>query len=134
MSFAGKVTRGRALGRQGGTLSVPQRQPAERPSVAIAGRDSEIDWQHVAIFATGLAIGVAAGAGAALLLAPRSGRDTRRALARRGRRLRSRTHDAWDDLRDELREAARRSGRSLRGIMHRRARQEHEELDEEMSA
>jgi len=44
------------------------------------------------------------------LLAPQSGTDARRHLARRARRLRDRGEDAWDGLRRELRRAARRRG------------------------
>jgi gas vesicle protein len=62
-------------------------------------------------FAAGIAVGVVIGAGAALLLAPQSGADVRRSLARRARRLRFRGEDAWDGLRRELRKAARRRQR-----------------------
>jgi gas vesicle protein len=59
-----------------------------------------------------LAIGIAVGAGVALLIAPQSGEDTRHAIARRGRKLTRRGRDAWDDLRDELRAARRRRRRA----------------------
>jgi gas vesicle protein len=75
--------------------------------------DMVIDWQRVAIFGAGTLLGVTLGAGAALLFAPKSGRATRRDLARSGRRWRSRTTDAWDDLRDDLHFAARRGRRKL---------------------
>jgi gas vesicle protein len=64
------------------------------------------------IFAAGMAVGIAVGAAGALLLAPQSGADTRRAIARRGRRLGSRGRDAWEDLGDELRRFARRRRRA----------------------
>ena len=67
--------------------------PAGRPSVT---------------FAAGLGIGLAIGVAAALLLAPRSGAETRQALRGRGRKVRNRARDAWDDLRIEL-EATRRA-------------------------
>lgn len=70
--------------------------------------------ETIAVFAAGVALGVALGAGAALLLAPQSGSETRQAIARRGRRLGHRSRDAWDDLRDELRRATRRGIRTLR--------------------
>ena len=57
---------------------------------------------------------MAVGAGVALLLAPQTGADARRALARQGRRLSIRGRDAWDDLRDELRRAARQRLRARR--------------------
>jgi hypothetical protein len=77
------------------------RQPPER-----AGK--------IAVFAAGIALGIALGAGVALLFAPQSGEETRHALARRGRLLGRRSHDAWDDLRYELRRVGRR-GRRLIG-------------------
>jgi gas vesicle protein len=67
--------------------------PGRRPSVT---------------FLAGLGIGLAVGAAAALLLAPRSGPDTRRALRNRGRKIGNRARDAWEDLRIEL-EATRRA-------------------------
>jgi gas vesicle protein len=42
------------------------------------------------------------------LLAPQSGAETRRALKNRGRKMRSKASDAWEDLRIEL-EATRRA-------------------------
>ena len=53
-------------------------------------------------FLTGLGIGIALGAAVALLLAPQTGAETRRALRRRGRRLRNSAADTWEDLRMEL--------------------------------
>jgi uncharacterized membrane protein YfcA len=71
----------------------------------------ETDWQEVALFGAGVALGVLLGAGGALLTAPRTGAETRAALTARAARLRRttsrRSHDAWDDLRDELRQARR---------------------------
>jgi gas vesicle protein len=71
----------------------------------------ETDWQQVAIFGAGVALGIAVGAGAALLAAPRSGAETRAVLSARagrvGRSTRRRGHDAWDDLREELRGVTR---------------------------
>jgi gas vesicle protein len=64
------------------------------------------------IFAAGMAVGIAVGAAGALLFAPQSGADTRRAIARRGRRLGLRGRDAWEDLGDELRRFARRRRRA----------------------
>jgi gas vesicle protein len=59
-------------------------------------------------FLAGLGIGVAIGAAAALLLAPRKGSETRQALRNRGRKIGNRARDAWEDLRIEL-EATRRA-------------------------
>jgi gas vesicle protein len=66
------------------------------------------------VFAAGIALGLAIGAGAALLLAPQSGTDTRRAIVRRSRRLSRRGRDAWGDLREELSRAARRGRQAFR--------------------
>ncbi len=62
--------------------------------------------------AAGLVIGLAVGAGVALLLAPRAGAETRQAIARRGDRLRRRGRDAWDDLAYEFQRATRRRRRA----------------------
>lgn len=80
--------------------------------------EGELDWQHIAIFTAGAVLGAAIGAGAALLFAPESGARTRHNLARRGRHFRTRTADAWEDLRHELRYAARRGRRKLAARMN----------------
>lgn len=79
--------------------------------------EGELDWQHIAIFTAGAVLGAAVGVGAALLFAPHSGARTRHNIARRGRRLRTRTADAWEDLRHELRYAARRGRNKLAARM-----------------
>jgi hypothetical protein len=89
-------------GRPRGTapgLDRPMRPDAKRPPVAQSKGPGS--------FLAGLGIGVAIGAAVALLLAPQSGADTRRALRRRGRRVRSKASDAWEDLRIELARAKR---------------------------
>lgn len=62
------------------------------------------------MFGAGLALGIAIGAGAAMLTAPQSGADTRRDIRRRAARSRQvigrRSHDAWLDVRDEIRRTA----------------------------
>jgi YtxH-like protein len=150
MSYAGKAARGRHGMERNDVMSgvasrrTPSRtrgtdrelsfapiprsdRPSERPT------DGEVDWQRVAIFATGTILGAVVGAGAALLFAPQTGQETRRDIARQGRRLRSRTADAWDDLRDELQWAARRGrrkmARSLRGRRERRAERALDEME-----
>ena len=80
--------------------------------------EGELDWQHIAIFTAGAVLGAAIGAGAALLFAPQSGARTRHNIARRGRHIRTRTADAWEDLRHELRYAARRGRKKLAARMN----------------
>ena len=106
MSYAGPAHRGKRalhmdpaasgflrpsdLGRQ------PPSQPMPRPSRK---------GKSTAVVAAGIVIGLAVGAGVALLFAPNTGEETRHSIARRGKRFSRRGHDAWDDLRYELRRA-----------------------------
>jgi gas vesicle protein len=103
MSFGGTVTRGKRAARSGEQIDGGLRRAQEE----------EVDWERVAVFGTGIAIGAALGAGVALLFAPFSGEETRAAIARRGARLAHRSRDAWDELRDELEWAARRGKRRV---------------------
>ena len=70
----------------------------------------DVDWQQVAVFGAGLALGIAFGAGIALLTAPQAGTETREDLRRGALRTRRalgrRSRNAWLDLRDELRDAS----------------------------
>ena len=118
MSYAGPASRNRGSAQsRGPSLHPPARPSAPRRGIADAedahdGDEAthETDWQHIAIFGAGLALGLALGAGTALLAAPQSGEETRAGLKSRVRRLRrtaTRTsRDAWSELGDELREAA----------------------------
>jgi len=56
-------------------------------------------------FAAGLILGALVGAGLALLLAPQSGADTRRDLARRARLLRDEARERYDEAKRRLRRA-----------------------------
>jgi hypothetical protein len=87
-----------------GTRGTPNRgSQAARPRVQTsAPREG-----RATVFTAGLLVGLAIGAGIALLVAPQSGAEARQALIRRGRRLRRRGANAWDDLRDEFRRVAR---------------------------
>ena len=58
-------------------------------------------------FLTGLAIGALVGAGVALLFAPQSGEETRRAVSRRAKHLAREARDRYDDVRDKVRRARR---------------------------
>ena len=85
----------------------------------IQSRDAGVEeertgWQRIGIFSAGLAVGLAVGAGAALLFAPQSGEDTRELIGEQMSLVTGRVADRWDDLRDELRAAARRSRRRVR--------------------
>ncbi len=62
-------------------------------------------------FAAGLIIGALVGAGIALLVAPSSGEETRRLIARRARRLAADARDRYDDARHELHQLRERRRR-----------------------
>jgi len=96
------ASRSATTGRTGGQGARPRAQT----STPREGRAT--------VFTAGLLVGLAIGAGIALLVAPQSGAEARQALARRGRRLRHRGADAWEDLRDELRRVTRRRAESRR--------------------
>jgi YtxH-like protein len=78
-----------------------------------------IDWEHVGLLGAGLLVGALVGAGAALLLAPQTGLETRTAIRRRARFARHRARDAWSELADELAAATRRGGRRARRALRR---------------
>lgn len=65
----------------------------------------------VRTFAAGLLIGALVGAGIALLVAPSSGEETRRLIARRARRLAADARDRYEEARHELRQARERRRR-----------------------
>jgi len=90
------ATRSAATGSSGGQGARPRAQT----STPREGRAT--------VFTAGLLVGLTVGAGIALLFAPQTGVETRQALTRRGRRLRRRGANAWEDLRDELHRVARR--------------------------
>jgi gas vesicle protein len=126
MSYAGPAVRSKrsatiqAIGAESSSRSgVGRRHPA-----APRGMSSR---NSPAIFAAGIAVGIAVGAGVALLFAPHTGADTRRLIARRGRRLGRRGRDAWDDLAYELKSAAKRRRKAWR---ERRERRREESQDE----
>lgn len=91
------------------------RSEAPRHRVPVGSSyDEAADLGKLGAFGAGLVIGIAVGAGATLLLAPRSGAETRELLGARARLAGDRMADRWDDLRDELHRAARRSRRKVR--------------------
>ena len=102
MSFAGPILR-RARARANGSLLT---EPTDRGSLMSPSNRSAVasDRPNVAlVFAAGIAIGALVGAAAALLTAPHSGVDTRRALTRQSKRLARRSREMLDDLGDEFR-------------------------------
>lgn len=116
MSYAGPTRASAASHRASRTTSPGEnRSPRSRAASGFepefAESHGETDWQEVAVFGAGLALGVILGAGGALLTAPRTGAETRAALGARAARFRRSTvrtsQNAWDDLRDELRQAKR---------------------------
>ena len=86
-----------------------------------AGSRGETDWARVGVFGAGVAIGALIGAGAALLLAPATGYETRTRLARRTRDVADDAADRWDDVSDELRYRARHGAKRVRQRVRRAA-------------
>src|SRR3954465_14856121 len=123
MSYAGPVARG----KRASTVEPLQAETVSRGGVgrrnAIAPRGMSSQ-KTTAVFAAGLAAGIALGAGAALLFAPQPGADPRRLIARRGRHIGRRGRDAWGDLAYELKSAARRRRKAWR--QRRESRREEE--------
>ena len=115
---AAEPTRSPSRARQTGPKSNGRPGPRTQASAGTPGR------RPAATFLAGLGIGLAIGAAAALLLAPRSGAETRQALRLRGKKVGNRARDAWDDLRLEL-EATRRA-------LRRKKRDAKVEIAEEM--
>ncbi|CAN5508647.1 hypothetical protein BH09GEM1_BH09GEM1_16300 [soil metagenome] len=85
-----------------------RRPAAARPLVPVTEEGTE--WQHVAIFGAGVALGITLGAGLALLTAPQSGAETRadigRGAYRAQRAVRGAGSDAWYGVQSELRRIA----------------------------
>lgn len=76
--------------------------------------DESTDWGKVGALAAGIVIGAVIGAGAALLLAPQSGSETRESIRGFGRRGKKRAGDAWEHLGDELWWFARKKKKQVR--------------------
>ena len=110
MSYAGPASHGK---RADDTRLVALRASSDAAPASMApprppARKQTSDHGRTMAFAFGIALGMAVGAGVALLFAPQSGADARHTIARKGKRLGKRGRDAWDDLRDELSDAVRR--------------------------
>lgn len=76
--------------------------------------EDPMDWARLGVFGLGIALGALLGGGAALLFSPQSGEEIRAGIGRRARGVREDARDAWDDLRDELEWAARKSRKRVR--------------------
>jgi gas vesicle protein len=83
----------------------------EKALAALEANDAEdeegYEQRSVRTFLAGLAIGALVGAGVALLFAPQSGSDTRRAVSRRAKHLARDARDHYDDVKDKLRRERR---------------------------
>lgn len=91
--------------------------PIERPRGSSFRR--AVDWEHVGLVGAGLLVGALVGVGAALLLAPQSGVETRAAIRRRAVGVGHRATDAWDDFANDLVAMTRRGRRRARRAMRR---------------
>ncbi|HEV2180829.1 MAG TPA: YtxH domain-containing protein [Gemmatimonadaceae bacterium] len=76
--------------------------------------ETDPEGSGVAMFAGGLMLGLAVGAGLALLMAPQAGDETRRLIRRRARRLGEHMSDRVEDIRDDIRRSARKGEKKLR--------------------
>jgi len=116
MSYAGPTKRANRSLRTDASEEEesPPRAAAALRAANWPSRAPNSQTRQATIFAVGLVVGVAVGAGIALLFAPESGAQTRRAIIRRGRRVTLRGRDAWDDLRNEFRSALRDRMRARR--------------------
>ena len=125
MAYADSISRsrtsaGRPRASEMDAPAMPRSRSDVEPSSMTEPQGSSHDRGELAragLLGGALALGVLIGAGAALLLAPQTGEDMRADLADGARGLSNRAGDAWDDLRDELRWAARRGRKRVhRGV------------------
>jgi hypothetical protein len=88
---------------------------AQRREAALEAAESgaRTDWAQVGIFSAGIAVGALIGAGAALLLAPATGFETRTRLAYKARRTSSRAAGRLEGLGEEARRSTQRGARRL---------------------
>ena len=66
---------------------------------------------------TGFVVGALVGAGLALVLAPRSGKDTRRWLADKSRDLKDKTAGAYEQAKETLRRDAKHLGDEVKEVV-----------------
>ncbi|MEO8335671.1 MAG: YtxH domain-containing protein [bacterium] len=128
MSYAGPP-KSRAEGASTNAAAGSRSSTARRQKGAfVATSAGGADWQQLAVFGAGLAVGIALGAGIALLTAPQAGAETRADLrygaSRTTRAIGRRSRNAWLDLRDELRGATQSISRRKARRAADRARRE----------
>ena len=92
-------------------------QELESASEAEAGRPR---WS-TGTFVAGIVVGAAVGAGLALLLAPSSGEDTRRAIRKRVKGMSRDAAGGWVSARQEVRRLLKEKKAALRDRMDERA-------------
>lgn len=85
-----------------------------RPRVTGRAYTEEREWDRLATFGSGVALGALLGAGVALLFAPAAGEDVRELLLDQARAAGGRVRDRFGDLRDEARHATRRGRRGVK--------------------
>lgn len=83
-------------------------------------------------FLVGLAVGALIGSGAALLMAPQSGRRTRKQIVHKAEELTDAATDRFEDARDDARRIAGRTTRDARRIAT-RARRRADETGERLT-
>lgn len=93
---------------------IARRRRAAQATLDAESSAVETDWTRVSVFGAGIAIGALIGAGAALLLAPSTGYETRTRIARRARQAGGRAADQWEDASEELRHKAKHGARRVK--------------------
>ena len=137
MSYAGP-TKPRAESAPPAAAAGSRAAASRRPKGKVPAPSARgADWQQMAVFGAGLAVGIALGAGIALLTAPQAGDETRAAIKRGARRttraLGRKSRNAWLDLRDELRGATDAISRRKARRAAERARREELQKESERS-
>jgi hypothetical protein len=106
---------GAARARGAGASESRAERDAHRREAALEAAESgdRTDWAQVGVFSAGVVVGALIGAGAALLLAPTTGFETRSRLASNARRARVRAVDRLEGISEDARKSTKRSARRL---------------------
>jgi hypothetical protein len=106
---------GAARARGGAHRESDAERDAHRREAALEAAESgaRTDWAQVGIFGAGIAVGALIGAGAALLLAPATGFETRTRLAYKARRGTARAADRLEGIGEVARRETKRGSRRL---------------------